>query len=442
MSVSTYPAKISKLHIFKLSVPIFFSNIAIPLVGIIDTGLMGHLSSEKFLISTSISATVITLIFWSFGFLRMGTTGLISQSLGKGDYREQPLIILRNLILALFISLFIILFKPLIIYLISFFFKPSSDVLKLINDYISIRVFSAPAEFCIYILVGFYLGIQKTYISSSIAILFSLLNIFFSIFFVNELNLNVKGVAYGSLVASYITSIIFLIFTYLYIIKKFKVIPKIQKNLMNSRKIIKLFNVNFDIFIRTILLTFAFLWITYLGSLIGEKYIAVNSILLQFIVISAFFLDAYAFSIEGIVGYNVGRRSQKSFLNAIKNSFQLSFFSGIAISILFIFFSKDIINLITDLDILRFFSYKYIFWVIIIPPIASFCYQFDGIFIGATQTKEMRNAMLITVITYLLISYKLTFLIGNHGIWVSFLFFMILRSITLLFFFPKILKKF
>ncbi len=442
MSTNTYPAKISKLHIFKLSIPIFFSNIAIPLVGIIDTGLMGHLSNEKYLIATSISSTVITLIFWSFGFLRMGTTGLIAQSLGKGDYREQPLIIIRNLIIALFISLIIIICQPLVIYFITFFFQPSEDVLNLINDYISIRILSAPAEFCIYILVGFYLGIQKTFISSFIAILFSLLNIIFSIFFVNELNMNVKGVALGSLTASYISAIIFLVFTYFYIINKFKVIPKIQKNIINLKKIIKLFNINFDIFVRTLLLTFSFLWITYLSSLIGEKIIAINSILLQFIVISSFFLDAYAFSIEGIVGYNVGRRSQKSFLNAVKNSFQLSFFTGLIISIVFIIFSKDIINLITDLDILRFLSYKYIFWIVIIPPVASFCYQFDGIFVGATQTKEMRNAMLFTVIVYLALSYKLTLMFGNNGIWFALFLFMILRSATLFFFFPKILKKF
>tara|TARA_Y100000591_G_scaffold286095_1_gene268739 strand:- start:2152 stop:3480 length:1329 start_codon:yes stop_codon:yes gene_type:complete len=442
MSTNTYPAKISKLHIFKLSIPIFFSNIAIPLVGIIDTGLMGHLSNEKYLIATSISSTVITLIFWSFGFLRMGTTGLIAQSLGKGDYREQPLIIIRNLIIALFISLIIIICQPLVIYFVTFFFQPSEDVLNLINDYISIRILSAPAEFCIYILVGFYLGIQKTFISSFIAILFSLLNIIFSIFFVNELNMNVKGVALGSLTASYISAIIFLVFTYFYIINKFKVIPKIQKNIINLKKIIKLFNINFDIFVRTLLLTFSFLWITYLSSLIGEKIIAINSILLQFIVISSFFLDAYAFSIEGIVGYNVGRRSQKSFLNAVKNSFQLSFFTGLIISIVFIIFSKDIINLITDLDILRFLSYKYIFWIVIIPPVASFCYQFDGIFVGATQTKEMRNAMLFTVIVYLALSYKLTLMFGNNGIWFALFLFMILRSATLFFFFPKILKKF
>ena len=442
MSTPNYPAKISKFDILKLSIPIFFSNMAIPLVGIVDTALMGHLDNPTFLISTSISTTVITLIFWSFGFLRMGTTGLIAQSLGKGEYREQPLIILRNLIFALIISIIIILLKPLIVTLINFFFHPNIDTLDLIDEYISIRVFSAPSEFCLYILIGFYLGIQKTYISSLITIMLSFLNIILSVYFVNELQMNVKGVAYGSLISSYLVSIVFLIFTYFFIKNKFKVIPKLQKNILNAKKIIKLFSINLDIFIRTILLTFAFLWVTYLSSTIGEKFIAINSILLQFIIISSFFLDAYAFSTEGIVGYNVGRRSEKSFIHVTRNAFELSFFTAILISITFIFFSKNIINLITDLDILRFLSYNYTFWIVIIPPIACFCYQFDGIFIGATQTKEMRNAMIISVVIYLVLSIKLTNILGNHGIWLSLLLFMVLRSLSLYIFFPKILRKF
>ena len=325
MPTPNYPAKISKFDILKLSIPIFFSNMALPLVGIVDTALMGHLDNPTFLIATSISATVITLIFWSFGFLRMGTTGLIAQSLGKGEYREQPLIILRNLILAFIISLIIILLKPLIVTLINFFFHPSDQTLVLIDDYISIRVFSAPSEFCLYILIGFYLGIQKTYISSLITIMLSFLNIILSVYFVNELQMNVKGVAFGSLISSYLVSIVFLIFTYFFIKNKFKVIPKLQKNILNVKKIIKLFSINLDIFIRTILLTFAFLWVTYLGSTIGEQFIAINSILLQFVIISSFFLDAYAFSTEGIVGYNVGRRSEKSFIHVSRNAFELSF---------------------------------------------------------------------------------------------------------------------
>ena len=442
MTSTRFTVNITKWQIFRLSIPIFFSNLAIPLVGIVDTGLMGHLENEKFLIATSISTTIMTMILWSFGFLRMGTVGLVSQSLGKGDYRELVHIILRNLAIALMISLIIILSKPLILFIINEIFLTSDQTKLLIDKYISIRVFSAPAELIIYILVGFYLGLQKTFLSSLIIITLSILNILLSIYFVTELNLDISGVALGTLVSFYITCIIFLIFTYYFIIKNFKVIPRYQEKIFKHKKLLRLFNINFDIFIRTIFLTFAFFWVTYLSSSLGEEYIAINSILLQLIIISSFFLDSYAFSTEGIIGYSLGKKSIKMFISVVKNSILLSFFTGIIISIFYFFLAKDIINTITNLDFLRYLSYKYLFWVIIIPPIASFCYQLDGIFIGATQTKEMRNSMIISVTIYIILSIFLTQELHNYGIWFSLLLFMILRASTLHFYFPRILKKF
>ena len=158
-------------------------------------------------------------------------------------------------------------------------------------------------------------------------IIFSVLNIVLSSFFVLSLNLNVFGVVLGTLIASYITVIIFSLFTYKFIVKKFQIFPTFQK-LMVFSKLLKLLTINFDIFIRTIVLTFSFLWITYLGSKLGEDYLAVNAILMQFIILAAFFLDAYAFSTEGIVGFALGKRNEKSFSLVVKNSIQLSFFTA------------------------------------------------------------------------------------------------------------------
>ncbi len=434
---------ISKWQIFRLSIPIFFSNLAIPLVGLVDTGLMGHLDNEKYLIAASISTTFLTVIFWSFGFLRMGTVGLISQALGKADYRELVYAILRNIIIALFIGFLIIVFKPLLIQFLGYIFETSIQTKELIRNYISIRVFSAPAELIIYVLVGFYLGLQRTFISSLLIIILSLLNILLSIYFVRELNLDIKGVALGTLIAAYLTVTFFLIYTYFFIIKKFKIIPRFNsKIIFNHKKLIKLFSINFDIFLRTILLTFSFFWITYLSSMLGEEYVAINSILIQLVIISSFFLDAYAFSTEGIIGYSIGKKSEKMFLSCVRNSIILSFITGLIISLIFLLSAKEIINLLTDIEFLRYLSYKYIMWVIIIPPIASFCYQLDGIFIGATQTKEMRNSMLVAVIIYITLSLFLIKQIQNYGIWFALIILMILRATTLHFYFPKILKKF
>ena len=434
-------SKFSKKQIILLSIPVFFSNIAIPLVGMVDTGLMGNLGETKYLAATSIATSVMTMIIWSFGFLRMGTVGIVSQAYGRSDYREIVKTLLRNFIIALAAAFIILIFTPLIKISIAHFFSTSNETSELINIYLNVRVFSIPAELVIYILVGFYLGIQKTKISSLLIVILSSLNIVFSSILVLTFDLNVFGVALGTLLASNTTAGIFLIFTYNYIIKKFKVIPKFE-NLVVQSKILKLLSINLDIFLRTLFLTFAFLWITYLGSKIGEDYLAVNTILLQFIILASFFLDAYAFSTEGLVGFTIGRRNQKSFLIVVKNSIQISFFTALIISIIYIIFFKEIINIITDIEILRFISFQHILWVIIIPPVASFCYQLDGIFIGASQTKEIRNAMIISVVVYLGVSILLTRYLGNHGIWFSLLLFMIFRSTTLQFYFKNILRKF
>tara|TARA_Y100001960_G_C14693691_1_gene837826 strand:- start:307 stop:1581 length:1275 start_codon:yes stop_codon:yes gene_type:complete len=423
-----------------VSIPVFFGNLAIPFVGIVDTGLMGNLGETRFLAATSIATSVMTMIIWSFAFLRMGTVGIVAQLFGKGDYREITRTLLRNFLIAIVIATIIILFTPIIVSLTKNFFSTSNETQELINTYISVRVFSIPAEFTIYILFGFYLGIQKTNISSLLIIILSVLNIVFSSFFVLTFNLNVFGVALGTLISSYITAIIFSLFTYNFILKKFQIIPVFTRLIVPS-KLLKLFTINFDIFIRTTLLTFSFLWITYLGSKLGEDYLAINTILMQFIILAAFFLDAYAFSTEGIVGFAIGRRNRKSFLLTVINSIQLSFFTGLIISIFYLIFFKQIINLITDIEILRFISYKHAIWIIIIPPLASFCYQLDGIFIGASQTKEIRNAMFISVTSFIIISTYLTKYFGNHGLWLSFLLFVVFRSLTLKYFFHRILKK-
>ncbi len=436
-----YLTKFSKKQIILLSIPVFFSNLAIPLVGMVDTGLMGNLGETKYLAATSIATSVMTMIIWSFGFLRMGTVGIVSQALGRGDYNEIVKTLLRNFIIAMGIALIIIFLKPLIYLSIGHFFITSSETQELINTYLNVRVFSVPAELAIYILVGFYLGIQKTKISSLLIVTLSVLNIVFSSILVLSYNLNVFGVALGTLFASYITVIIFLLFTYNYIIKKFKIIPKFERLIIKS-KLLRLFNINFDIFIRTLFLTFSFLWVTYLGSKLGEDYLAVNTILMQFIILAAFFLDAYAFSTEGIVGFTVGRKNKLSFLSAVKNSIQVSFYTALIISVLYLLFFKEIINIITDIEILRFISYKHFIWIIVIPPVASFCYQLDGIFIGASQTKEIRNAMIVSVIGFIGASIYLTDFFENHGLWFSLMLFMILRALTLKFYFNKILRKF
>ena len=431
----------SKSYLFKLSIPIFFSNIAIPFAGLVDTGLMGHLENVKFLAAISIATSIITMIFWSFGFLRMGTVGLVAHALGRKDHSEIIYILVRNLILALLIGFVIIFFKNSILFSIKHFFLVSDETFVLIKNYISIRILSAPAELIIYVLAGYYLGLQKTNISSLMISIFCISNALLSVIFVVNYDLEIFGVAIGTVVAAYLTIIIFLLFVYFQLRNKLRGQFTLKK-VFNSKMLLQLFNINFDIFIRTILLTFSFLWVTYQSSKLGENYLAINTILMQFIMLASFFLDSYAFSTEAIIGYTIGRKSKNSFLTVVTNSFQLSILSGFVISLFYLLTFQIIVNELTDLDYLKFLTFNYIFWIIIIPPVAAVCYQFDGIFIGASQTAEMRNGMILSVIIFILSSHFLVVNLGNHGLWLSLVFFMILRSITLNYYFSRILKNF
>ena len=431
----------SKSYLFKLSIPILFSNIAIPFAGLVDTGLMGHLDNEKFLAAIGISTSVITMVFWSFGFLRMGTVGLIAQSLGRKDYNEITYTLIRNFILAVSIGLLIIFLKDSILFSIKNFFLISEETFILIDNYISIRILSAPAELVIYVLAGYYLGLQKTNISSLMISIFCFGNAILSAVFVINYELEIFGAAAGTAIAAYATVIIFLTIVYFQLRKQFKTSLSYKK-IFNTSRLIQLFNINFDIFIRTIFLTFSFLWVTYQGSKLGENYLAINTILMQFIILASFLLDAYAFSTEAVVGYTIGKRVKNSFLTVVSNSFKLSIFSSLIISVIYLLTFQSIVEELTNLDYLKFLAFNYIFWIIIIPPVASICYQFDGIFIGASQTAEMRNGMIISVVFFILSSEILVSNFGNHGLWLSLLLFMIIRSVTLNFYFNRILKKF
>jgi MATE family multidrug resistance protein len=433
--------KSSITYILKLSIPIFFANLAIPLVGIIDTSLMGNLGNLSYLTATSIAANLFSMIFWSFGFLRMGTVGMVSQALGKNNYQEILNIILRNLLFVLTVSLLIYISQFFILNLSLKIFDLSELTKEFYIQYFKIRIYSAPGELTLYIITGLFVGLQKTKISSLAVGFFSILNIVLSVILVTRFDLNIKGVAYGTLFSALVTSVIFLTYTFYYL-KKFTTIELNITKLLDFKKIKKIFNINFNIFIRTILLTFSFLWFTYLGTQIGENYVAANAILINLVFLSAFILDAYAFSTEGMVGYSLGKKDLKLFKTIVKNSFILSSLTGLFISIIYFFINQYVINLMSDIEEIRKLSASYVIWLILIPFIASFCYQFDGIFIGTSQTKELRNAMIFSVFCYLLISIILTNYLSNTGVWISLCLFMILRAFSLYFYLDRIYQRF
>ena len=427
-------------NIAKLSIPIFFANLVIPLVAIVDTGLMGNLDNASYLTATSIATSVFSLIFWSFGFLRMGTVGIVAQAHGSKEYDEIVNLVFRNIAFVILISLLLILCQKYIFTISLSIFELSDDTTKYFKEYFDLRIYSSFGELTIYIITGLFIGLQRTTLSSVAVGFFSITNILFSLLFVVYFDLDVQGVALGTVISSTLTAVIFLSYTFFELQKLTSIKINLSK-IFNVKKIQKLFNINFDIFIRSALLTFSFLFFTYLGNTIGEDVVAANTILLNLIMLSAFILDAYAFSTEGIVGYSIGSKNKKLLTNVIKNSFILSAATGLLISLIYLVGKNNFIFIMTDLPNIKNLSMSYSYWVVLIPFISSFCYQIDGIFIGASQTKELRNAMIVSVSIYILCALFLVSSFGNSGLWISLCIFFTLRALTLFFYLNKIYQR-
>ena len=427
-------------NIAKLSIPIFFANLVIPLVAIVDTGLMGNLDNASYLTATSIATSVFSLIFWSFGFLRMGTVGIVAQAHGSKEYDEIVNLVFRNIAFVILISLLLILCQKYIFTISLSIFELSDDTTKYFKEYFDLRIYSSFGELTIYIITGLFIGLQRTTLSSVAVGFFSITNILFSLLFVVYFDLDVQGVALGTVISSTLTAVIFLSYTFFELQKLTSIKINFSK-IFNVKKIQKLFNINFDIFIRSALLTFSFLFFTYLGNTIGEDVVAANTILLNLIMLSAFILDAYAFSTEGIVGYSIGSKDKKLLTNVIKNSFILSAATGLLISLIYLVGKNNFIFIMTDLPNIKNLSMSYSYWVVLIPFISSFCYQIDGIFIGASQTKELRNAMIVSVSIYILCALFLVSSFGNSGLWISLCIFFALRALTLFFYLSKIYQR-
>ncbi len=433
-------SKSSIQNIFKLSIPIFFANLVIPLVAITDTGLMGNLDNASYLVATSIAASIFSLLYGSFGFLRSGTVGMIAQADGSNDYEEIINIFLRNIAFVFIIFLLLVLLQAYIYNISLSIFDLSHETKIYFKDYFTLRIYSSFGELTIFVITGLFIGLQKTKTSSIIVGFYSVVNIILSLVFVLYFNLNVFGVALGTFLASTLTTVIFLFYTFFALSKITKLEFSIHK-IFDPKKVKNIFNINLNIFIRSLLLAFAFLYFTYLGNSISEETVAANTILLNFIMLSAYVLDAYAFSTEGIVGYSIGSKNLNLLKDVVKNSFILSTATGLIICIIFFFSKNYYIMMMTDLPDIREISFSFSYWVIIIPFAASFCFQFDGIFVGASQTTELRNAMIASVVIYIVLSFFLIASFGNTGLWLSLCIFFIARALTLFVYMPRIFKR-
>lgn len=417
-------------RILNLAIPNIISNLTVPLVGLTDLVLMGHQDSEVYMGAVSLGSMIFMFIYSGFGFLRMGTSGFTAQAYGARNLQESMSALSRALLVGLAAALLILTLQAPLGYLVFRFIDGSPEVEQLAKTYFYIRVWAAPATLSLYAFTGWFIGMQNAKSPMVIAITVNLLNVIFSIIFVKYFGMTADGVALGTLIAQYCGLILSI---FLFVRFYGKITPHwTRKAMMKLAGFKEFFRVNSDILIRTLLLTGTIFYFNAKSAAFGDEILAVNSMLLQFLWIYSFFIDGFAFAAESLVGRYVGAKDPKN----LKKAVRLLFIWGAGISIpmtLIYHFGGDLfLHLLTSVEDVYEAAQPFQFWTALIPVVTFAAFLWDGIYVGATASKTMRNAMIVsTLIVFLPSFFLLQKYFGNHGLWFALMLFMASRGIYL-----------
>lgn len=424
--------------ILNLAIPNIISNISVPMLGIVDMALMGHLESDAYIGAIALGSLIFNFIYWGLAFLRMGTSGFTAQAWGRRDIPETIMVFSRAAFIALIVSVSLLMLQKPIELLSFWLLKGENDVEQLASAYFRIRIWAAPATLGQFALLGFFLGMQNARLPMIVLVSSNLINIIFNYIFVMKVGMGSDGVALGTVIAQYSGLFIAIYFLRKYFSKLFKYIS--IEAVTRWHKLRIFLSVNKDIFIRTMCLVAVFTFFTS-RSASADKFdqgedtiLAVNSILMQFFMFFSFLIDGFAHASEALAGKYVGSKNKQS----LRKFIRLVFIWGSGISLLFtaiyFFAGESIFKLLTDNSEIISNAQPYFFWVVLIPVLSFAAFIWDGIFIGATAGVQMRNAMLIST---LLVFFPMYFVsiqfIGNHGLWLAFVLFMASRGITMTF---------
>ncbi len=449
---------LTRKSVLKAAIPILLVQLTTPLTGLIDLALIGRYYDGISLAAIALGSLVFSFVYWSFGFLRMSTTALTAQEIGKlGTQRNQLLPLFRHLIIAFFLGVSLILLQNLIIYFSFLLSDAEQDVKKIANAYIKARIWGAPAELMIYVFSGWLIGLGKTRSVLLLHCTINLFNIVFSIICVVSFKMGVKGVGFASAFA-YFVGVISAYLIYKHYQKTINTKRIFQGNhLFYSLKLLfelqalkKLFMVNSGIMIRTLTLIYAFAHFVNASAKAGTEILAANQILLNYITLSAYALDAFAFLTESYVGKSYGAKNRKAFFKSVYLTTECSVFTSILAIFLILFLGGAGIEWIAkDKPEIINLAKQALPFVALISFIGVWAYQLDGIFIGATQAKTLAIAGICSLLAYLLTDYYFSntdYYSSRFDIyimlWSALLFFYVFRTISLLCACPNLMKQF
>ena len=430
-------------QVIELAWPFILANAAVPVLGLVDTAVIGNLGSAQDLGAVAFGALIFSFVYWGFGFLRMGTTGFVAQAAGDSDHLEARAVLGRALLLAVALGCLIMALQLPIQWLAFTILTGSDDVEQIAQLYFSIRIWGAPATLMGFVGAGFLIGMGYSKIFLSLQAFLNGLNIVLDVLLAGVLGLGAAGIALGTVISEWSTVILGAVV--MFRIMRNTSLPgetfwPLEK-ILDYNKLVELLRANLDIMIRTLLLVFSFAFFTNQAAKFGDIALAANHILLQIIAFSAFFLDGFAFAAEGLVGRAVGARDSLLFMAAVKRTSLLAAMSAVILACLVLIFGPDLIAVLTDLAAVReaASSLTYVAAIYILMSVAAF--QLDGIFIGASCTRQMRRGAIQSVVLFLLACWLLAPRYGILGLWWAMIAFVILRAVVLFRFFPQMLAR-
>lgn len=414
--------------IFRLALPNIITNITVPLLGMIDIAIAGRLGAAVFIGAVALGSTIFNMIYWNFGFIRMSSSGFAAQAYGARNLTEAVSVFIRSLAIGLGIGLVIILLQYPIGKFALRLVQSGEESRQYVETYFRIAVWGAPAVLGLYAFKGWFIGMQNAKIPMTIAILNNVLNIVLSFSFVFGLGMKVEGIALGTALSQLISFAVAAAFWWRYYgrLRKYA-----RRETILDRKAIRLFfRVNADVFVRTFLLTLVTTFFTFVSSGMGDVVLAVNALLMQFFMLFSYFMDGFAYAGEALTGRFIGARNPAM----LRLMLRRIFFWGLTVSVVsvavYVVFPERILHILTnDAEVIAH-TRKFLFWTALIPITGFAAFLWDGIFVGATASKEMRNAMIFSSAVFFACYFVAVPLWGNNGLWLAFILYLSVRGIA------------
>ncbi len=437
------PDSISYRYLLQKAWPIILANASVPLLGLVDTAVIGNVGSITDLGAIAFGALIFSFVYWSFGFLRMGTTGFAAQASGAGDQQEVRAVLGRAVLIALCLGVVLILIQWPIGLAAFSLLDGSTPVEAVAQEYFNIRIWGAPATLATFALMGLLIGLGKSRTLLIVQLFLNGLNILLDVWFAGILGWGASGIALGTVIAEWTTVLLagWLVYRTLNERKLLTEVFWPKAKIMDLSALLKTASANLDIMLRTLILVFSFAFFINQSAKFGDTVLASNHILLQLIAFSAFFLDGYAFVVEALVGGAIGAKRSDVFDLAVRRSTVLALITAILLALVIALVGDIAVMLMTDISSVRLAANQLLPFAALYVLFSFAAFQLDGIFIGASFTRQMRDAAALSIVVYLVAWWALSDPFGLQGLWGAMIIYVVARAVALLLFYPPLRRS-